>query len=73
VVHRPDGSIETAKLLSENPECYDDAAAEGIRRMVEGSPEQAPIEAIKMGTTVATNALLERHCWNARARRLFWS
>ena len=34
VALRPDGEIETAKLLSENPEQYDDAAAEGIRRMV---------------------------------------
>jgi 5-oxoprolinase (ATP-hydrolysing) len=57
VALRPDGSLQTAKLLSENPEQYADAAAEGIRRFVADSPE---IEAIKMGTTVATNALLER-------------
>ena len=56
----PDGSLETAKLLSDNPEQYDDAAAEGIRRLVSQWPEEAGIEAIKMGTTVATNALLER-------------
>ena len=63
VALRPDGLLETAKLLSENPEQYDDAAAEGIRRFVLGSePGSDPggIEAIKMGTTVATNALLER-------------
>ena len=59
VALRPDGSLETAKLLSENPEQYADAAAEGIRRFVSGS-EPARIEAVKMGTTVATNALLER-------------
>lgn len=57
VALRPDGGIETAKLLSENPEQYADAAAEGIRRFVSGSDG---IEAVKMGTTVATNALLER-------------
>ncbi|MDH4107697.1 MAG: hydantoinase B/oxoprolinase family protein [Gammaproteobacteria bacterium] len=58
VALRPDGGIATAKLLSENPEHYADAAAEGIRRFVAGSG--TGIEAIKMGTTVATNALLER-------------
>ena len=60
VALRPDGSLETAKLLSENPEQYDDAAAEGIRQMVAQWSEAVPIEAVKMGTTVATNALLER-------------
>jgi 5-oxoprolinase (ATP-hydrolysing) len=60
VALRPDGSLETAKLLSENAEQYDDAAAEGIRRMVAEWPQAVPIEAVKMGTTVATNALLER-------------
>ena len=57
VALRPDGSLETAKLLSDNPEQYADAAAEGIRRFV---AESDRIEAVKMGTTVATNALLER-------------
>ena len=57
VALRPDGSLRTAKLLSDNPEHYADAAAEGIRRFMAGS---GVIEAIKMGTTVATNALLER-------------
>jgi 5-oxoprolinase (ATP-hydrolysing) len=57
VALRPDGRLDTAKLLSENPEQYADAAAEGIRRFVTKSDR---IEAIKMGTTVATNALLER-------------
>lgn len=64
VALRPDGKLETAKLLSENPEQYDDAAAEGVRQAIgrwssDGGSE-APIDAIKMGTTVATNALLER-------------
>jgi 5-oxoprolinase (ATP-hydrolysing) len=57
VALRPDGVIESAKLLSDNPEQYADAAAEGIRRFVAASDG---IEAVKMGTTVATNALLER-------------
>jgi len=63
VALRPDGTLETAKLLSENPEQYDDAAAEGIHRFISGSkpgPDPSGIEAVKMGTTVATNALLER-------------
>ena len=57
VALRPDGTKATAKLLSENPEHYEDAAAEVIRRMI---PTGAIIDAVKMGTTVATNALLER-------------
>jgi len=56
----PDGSLQTAKLLSENAAQYADAAAEGIRRILTRWPAAAPIAAIKMGTTVATNALLER-------------
>ena len=60
----PDGVLHTLKLLSENPEQYRDAAVEGIRRLLnlqQGqpiTPEQ--VECVKMGTTVATNALLER-------------
>ena len=64
VARRPDGSLITHKLLSENPERYEDAALQGIRDMLELSPDATlptkSIEAIKMGTTVATNALLER-------------
>ena len=63
VALRPDGGVETAKLLSENPEQYADAAAEGIRRFLTGTAsdsDPAAVEAVKMGTTVATNALLER-------------
>ncbi|MCC6469855.1 MAG: hydantoinase B/oxoprolinase family protein [Alphaproteobacteria bacterium] len=64
VGRRPDGSIVTHKLLSENPERYKDAAVQGIRDLL-GVAGTAPIpsqrvSAVKMGTTVATNALLER-------------
>jgi 5-oxoprolinase (ATP-hydrolysing) len=60
----PDGRVLVEKLLSENPGRYDDAALEGVRRVLGVAPG-APIpgeriEAVKMGTTVATNALLER-------------
>jgi len=61
---RPDGTIVTTKLLSENPGQYPDAAIAGIRRLLGLRAEQvlpsAAIECVKMGTTVATNALLER-------------
>jgi 5-oxoprolinase (ATP-hydrolysing) len=60
----PDGALVTHKLLSENPEAYRDAAVHGIRHLL-GLPPGAAIPserigAVKMGTTVATNALLER-------------
>ncbi len=64
VGRRPDGTLVTHKLLSENPEQYRDAAVQGIRDLLEvqaGEPiPEGAIEAVKMGTTVATNALLER-------------
>ena len=64
VARTPDGSLKTHKLLSENPEQYKDAALAGIRHFLNLKPgERIPgelIEAVKMGTTVATNALLER-------------
>ncbi|WP_445267896.1 hydantoinase/oxoprolinase N-terminal domain-containing protein, partial [Synechococcus sp. BDU 130192] len=64
VAKRPDGGLVTHKLLSENPECYPDAPVQGIRNLLGLSPDQSipteNIEVIKMGTTVATNALLER-------------
>src|SRR5438046_6294459 len=64
VARRPDGSIATHKLLSENPGRYRDAALAGIRKILnlsEGQPIPAgAIEAVKRGTTVATNARLER-------------
>jgi 5-oxoprolinase (ATP-hydrolysing) len=56
----PDGALHPLKLLSENPGVYDDAAIEGIRRLLGGSIDPARIGTVKMGTTVATNALLER-------------
>ncbi len=61
---RPDGTLVAHKLLSENPEAYGDAAVQGIRDLL-GMKNNEPIPAgrigsIKMGTTVATNALLER-------------
>jgi len=64
VGRRPDGRLVALKLLSENPERYRDAAVEGMRRLLGTAPgEPIPgdrIEVVKMGTTVATNALLER-------------
>jgi len=64
VARTPEGEIKTHKLLSENPEQYDDAALAGIRHFLGlGQDEPIPadkINTIKMGTTVGTNALLER-------------
>ncbi|MEO8101460.1 MAG: hydantoinase/oxoprolinase N-terminal domain-containing protein, partial [Betaproteobacteria bacterium] len=64
VARTPEGGLRTHKLLSENPGQYRDAAVAGIRQLL-GIAADAPIpvdqiEAVKMGTTVATNALLER-------------
>ena len=64
VARRPGGTYLTQKVLSENPERYQDAALHGIRELL-GLAAEAPIpaeriEVVKMGTTVATNALLER-------------
>ena len=64
VARAPDGTIHTRKLLSEAPLRYVDAALQGIRDVL-GVSADAPlptnrIAAVKMGTTVATNALLER-------------
>ena len=64
VARTPTGTLQTLKLLSENPEQYTDAAIAGIRRCLglkEGEPiPPEQVAAVKMGTTVATNALLER-------------
>ncbi|MFP7671879.1 hydantoinase B/oxoprolinase family protein [Marivita sp. S0852] len=64
VARRPDGALRTHKLLSENPEAYPDAAVHGIRTLLGISAKETipegHISAVKMGTTVATNALLER-------------
>ncbi|MGB6347161.1 MAG: hydantoinase B/oxoprolinase family protein [Methyloceanibacter sp.] len=64
VAHAPDGRLVTHKLLSDNPEAYEDAATAGIADLL-GMPRGTPlptelIASVKMGTTVATNALLER-------------
>ncbi|MDF0696353.1 hydantoinase B/oxoprolinase family protein [Rhizobium sp. MC63] len=64
VARRPDGSLIAHKLLSENPEAYRDPAVHGIRELL-GLKADDPVPseligAVKMGTTVATNALLER-------------
>ncbi|MEO0498019.1 MAG: hydantoinase/oxoprolinase family protein, partial [Pseudomonadota bacterium] len=64
VARTPEGELRTHKLLSEHPERYADAAVQGIRDLLgvadgEAIPDQM-IDAVKMGTTVATNALLER-------------
>ena len=64
VARSPDGGLTTHKLLSENPEQYEDAAVQGVRELIglEAGKALPPatISAVKMGTTVATNALLER-------------
>lgn len=64
VAKTPQNQIMVHKLLSSNPEQYQDAAIQGIRELM-GIPQNEPmateqIEVVKMGTTVATNALLER-------------
>ncbi len=64
VAQKPDGQFVVHKLLSENPDRYADAPLQGIRDLMDIEPDQ-PIPAehiamVKMGTTVATNALLER-------------
>ncbi|MBQ1762704.1 MAG: hydantoinase B/oxoprolinase family protein, partial [Aquincola sp.] len=60
----PGGALHTLKLLSEDPGRYEDAAVEGIRRLLQLQPDEAvtpdQVACVKMGTTVATNALLER-------------
>jgi len=61
---RPDGELLTHKLLSENPAQYKDAAVAGIRYLLGLKSHEAvtpaQVSCVKMGTTVATNALLER-------------
>ncbi|MDY0329984.1 MAG: hydantoinase B/oxoprolinase family protein [Thiomonas sp.] len=64
VARRPDGGLETHKLLSENPEQYRDAAVAGMRQLLGLPPDglitPELVHSVRMGTTVATNALLER-------------
>ena len=59
VGRRPDGALISAKFLSENPSHYKDAALHGIRKIL-GDIPFSEVESLKLGTTVATNALLER-------------
>ena len=61
VARSPEGELVVRKLLSDNPERYDDAAVAGIRQILaEGDGGDGGVDFVKMGTTVATNALLER-------------
>ncbi|MGW8367181.1 MAG: hydantoinase/oxoprolinase N-terminal domain-containing protein, partial [Gammaproteobacteria bacterium] len=65
IARRPDGALTTLKLLSHNPGQYDDPVIAGIRTSL-GISAESPlplerIDSVRMGTTVATNALLERH------------
>src|SRR5690348_17370597 len=58
IARSSDGRVRVEKLLSENPGQYEDAALEAIRRVLAG--EGGSVAEVRMGTTVATNALLER-------------
>jgi 5-oxoprolinase (ATP-hydrolysing) len=64
VARRPDGRLVARKLLSDNPAAYSDAAVAGIRQLLGLKPGQdipaGQIGSVRLGTTVATNALLER-------------
>lgn len=62
VARSPDGRLVTHKLLSSHPEAYADAALQGMRDVLGLGADAplAPVEFVRMGTTVATNALLER-------------
>jgi 5-oxoprolinase (ATP-hydrolysing) len=64
VARAPGGALHTLKLLSVNPQRYRDAAVEGIRRLLGRAADElitpTLVDCVKMGTTVATNALLER-------------
>ncbi|MGH8776996.1 MAG: hydantoinase B/oxoprolinase family protein [Jiangellaceae bacterium] len=62
VARRPDGALVTHKLLSENPAHYADAAVAGIRLLLDAAGQAGvdQVDVVRMGTTVATNALLER-------------
>jgi 5-oxoprolinase (ATP-hydrolysing) len=64
VARRPDGRLVAHKLLSDNPRAYRDAAVAGIRELLGLGPDEAfpadRVGAVRLGTTVATNALLER-------------
>ncbi len=60
IARAPDGKLSCRKLLSENPEQYEDAAVAGISSLIDPDNSHGVIDAVRMGTTVATNALLQR-------------
>ncbi|GGC38542.1 5-oxoprolinase [Novosphingobium marinum] len=60
VARSPDGRVERLKLLSEDPDSYDDATIEAMRRLTGVHEGDLPAAELRLGTTVATNALLER-------------
>ena len=60
VARAPDGAVRTAKLLSEDPARAEDAAIAAIRQLSGAGRGELPACEVRMGTTVATNALLER-------------
>ncbi|MFD0114510.1 hydantoinase B/oxoprolinase family protein [Streptomyces sp. NPDC058320] len=62
VARHPDGRLLTHKLLSDNPARYRDPAVAAIRELLDGEGDSGParVDSVRMGTTVATNALLER-------------
>ncbi|PZU15212.1 MAG: 5-oxoprolinase [Sphingobium sp.] len=60
VARDPDGRLHTAKLLSSDPERYADAAVEAVRRLTGAADGAIPPCSLRIGTTIATNALLER-------------
>lgn len=60
VARAPDGQLHTAKLLSSDPERYADAAVEAVRRLTGAADGPIPPCTLRIGTTIATNALLER-------------
>lgn len=59
IARAPDGAVTTVKLLSENPGQYDDAAIAAIRQVTGVAEGPLPPLELRIGTTVATNALLE--------------
>jgi 5-oxoprolinase (ATP-hydrolysing) len=59
IARAPDGRVTTTKLLSENPECYADAAVAAMRQITGAATGPLPPAELRIGTTIATNALLE--------------
>ncbi len=60
IARAPDGKLSCRKILSDNPEQYEDAAVAGITSLIGPGGKNTVIDAVRMGTTVATNALLQR-------------